>query len=379
MRLDAKRAALAAVMSITLFLNPSLALANEVEFQVGLTVLTVYRDGLVHVNQTVAVNETFPSVTLPLLASSVENLIVVEIVDGNRTVLDYEMYGSNLTVYSLGARTVQLEYDTALLTVKEAGLWTLTLDAPFNLTVFLPEESIVMYLSQIPTSIETEDTRIKLSLFPGHWEVSYEVPLLPPAEFVVSDLRVTPAIVEAGEEVTVSVKVTNIGGEAGSYIVALKIGQVTEETRTVIIDGGGSTTVEFRVTSDSPGTYGIEVAGLSGEFVVTETPSTRFPTEYVAAAVTAVAAAFILAFFLLRRKPPSAGGILRAHPYLRQEDRDVIQFLEEKGGKAFEAEIRERFPDMPRTSLWRLVKRLEKMDIVRVRRIGLENQVELKK
>jgi len=376
MRLDARRAALAALMSITLLLNPSLAAANEAEFQAVLMVLTVYRDGLVHVNQTVAVNETLPSVTLPLLASSVENLIVV---DENQTVLDYEMYGLNLTMYSLGARTVQLEYDTVFLTVYRDGLWTLTLDAPFNLTVFLPEESIVMYLSQIPTSIETEDTRIKLSLFAGHWEISYEIPLLPPADFVISDLRVTPTRVEAGEEVTVSVKVTNIGGEAGSYIVALKIGQVTEETSTVILDGGDSTTVEFPVTRDNPGTYSIEVAGLSGEFVVTETPSTRFPMEYAAAAVTIAAAAFILAFVLLRRKPPSAGGILRAHPYLRQEDRDVIQFLEEKGGKAFEAEIREKFPDMPRTSLWRLVKRLEKMEIVKVRRIGLENQVELKK
>ncbi len=62
-----------------------------------------------------------------------------------------------------------------------------------------------------------------------------------------------------------------------------------------------------------------------------------------------------------------------------KEDIAVIEFLAEKDGKAFEAEIRERFPDMPRTSLWRLVRRLEGLELVEIKRIGLENQVQLKK
>ena len=61
-----------------------------------------------------------------------------------------------------------------------------------------------------------------------------------------------------------------------------------------------------------------------------------------------------------------------------QEERDVIRFLTENDGKAFESQIREKFPDIPRTSLWRLVKRLEKLDIILIKKIGLENRVELK-
>jgi len=44
-----------------------------------------------------------------------------------------------------------------------------------------------------------------------------------------------------------------------------------------------------------------------------------------------------------------------------------------------EAEIRERFPGLPRTTAWRLIRRLEKMEIVIVKKIGLQNQIELKK
>ncbi len=57
----------------------------------------------------------------------------------------------------------------------------------------------------------------------------------------------------------------------------------------------------------------------------------------------------------------------------------MIQFIAERGGKALEAEIREAFPDLPRTTLWRLVRRLEKMEIVSIKKVGLQNQVELKK
>jgi len=376
MKPDAGRATLAVFLTVAWLLNASIATANENEFQVEFTVLTVYRDGLVEVTQTVVVNETYPSVTLPLLATSVENIIVV---DENQTPFEYEITGSYLTVFSLGAKIVELEYDTTTLTLKEAELWTLVVDTPYNLTVFLPEGSIIMYLSDVPTSIDTEDNKIKFSLFPGSWEISYELPILSPADFRVSDLKITPAEVEAGEKVTISAIVANMGEETGLYTVSLKINEVVEDSRTVMLGGEESTTVEYRVTRENLGTYVVRIDGLIGEFIVKVKPSQPFPYEYIAIASIMVAAAVFVPFVLLRRRRPTAERLVKTHPYLRQEDKDVIQFLTEKGGKAFEAEIRGRFPDMPRTSLWRLVKRLEKMEIVKVRRIGLENQVELRK
>ena len=95
----------------------------------------------------------------------------------------------------------------------------------------------------------------------------------------------------------------------------------------------------------------------------------------------AVAVAVIVAALLLhgRKRVPNVEKILKANPQLAREDQAVIRFLAEKEGKAFEAEIREKFPDMPRTSLWRLVRRLERLEIVEIKKIGLENQVELTK
>ena len=94
------------------------------------------------------------------------------------------------------------------------------------------------------------------------------------------------------------------------------------------------------------------------------------------AAVAVIAALLVLN---RRKRGINVDKILKANPQLAKEDQDVIRFLAEKDGKAFEAELREKFPDMPRTSLWRLVRRLERLEIVEIKKIGLENQVELKK
>ena len=364
-----------------LFLSVTVTAADETEFQVESTNLQIYRDGLVRVTQTLIVNDTVPAVTLPLLNSSVNNFIVL---DENQTVLDYDVDGINLTVFTLGTTSVSLQYDTDSLTKKDFDVWTFLVDTPYNLTVQLPEESPVVYLSETPTSIDTEGNKITLSLFPSQWEISYIIPLVPPADFQISDLDVTPSEVEAGEEVTVSVRITNVGGQTGSYTLPLIINQTTEDTKTVTLEKGASTTTEFKIIKQTPGKYNVEIAGLIDEFTVKAASSNGgtsnlIPVEYLVAAAVAVAAIVFAAFVLVRRRGTNIENIFTAHPQLNKEEKDVIHFLADNERKAFESQIREQFPDIPRTSLWRLVRRLEKLEIVKVKKIGLENQVELKK
>ncbi|HDQ05955.1 MAG TPA: hypothetical protein ENN36_04440 [Candidatus Bathyarchaeota archaeon] len=381
MKVDAKRAVFVGFAVFILLLTATSAAADENEFQVESTHLQIYRDGLVRVTQTLSVNETLPEVSLPLLHSSADNFIVL---DENQTVLDYEVDGTNLTVFTLGATSVSLQYDTDSLTRKDFEVWTFLVDTPYNLTVQLPAESTVVYLNQLPTAIDTEDTKITLSLFPSQWEISYVFPLTSPAEFQISDLNVTPSEVEAGKEVTISVKIANVGGQTGSYTIQLIINQTVEDTKTLTLEEGASTTTQFKIVKQTPGKYNIEIGGLVGEFTVNEASSNgshsgMIPLEYFVVAAVAVAAIILVIYFLFRRRSCNVEKIFKMNPQLNQEEKDVIQFLAENEGKAFESQIRERFPDIPRTSLWRLVKRLEKLEIIRVKKIGLENQVELKK
>jgi uncharacterized membrane protein len=285
---------IAVIVAVVIVSLASATVTAQSTFTVDSVELTVYRDGLVHVAETAVVDELAAEITLPLLSSSIDNMIVL---DGNEQVVDYEINGADLTVFTLGATQISVEYDTVALTMKEAEVWTLIVDTPHASAVFLPQNSTVIYLNTVPTSIETSSTGIKMSLASGHWEISYVLPL---------------------------------------------------------VSGDGT---------DDNGA-----------------PDTAIPLDYLISAIVAVVAVAISIILIIRRRrAPNVKKTVKTHPQLKKEDKEVLEFLAEKGGQAFEAEIRERFPDMPRTSLWRLVRRLERLEIVEVKKIGLENQVQLKK
>jgi len=290
MKSDGKHAGAIALFVILLISILTATAAGQSTFEVETTTVEVYRDGLAHITQTVTVDSLLPEIDLPLLTSSIENLVIL---DENQLTVDYQLNVENLTVFTLGASHISVEYDTVALTNKEAEVWTLIITHPYNLTVSLPKNSTIVYLNQVPTTIDTSGDALSLSLFPGQWELSYIVPL-----------------------------------------------QQEDST--------------------------------SGAWVI--------PVEYLIVSIVAIALLVLAAFLVVRRRRKiNAKKILNSHQDLMKEDKMVIEFLAEKEGKAFEAEIRQRFPDMPRTSLWRLIRRLESLEIVEIKRIGLENQVQLKK
>ena len=62
---------------------------------------------------------------------------------------------------------------------------------------------------------------------------------------------------------------------------------------------------------------------------------------------------------------------------LKPEEKDILLYILEKEGAAFEGEIRNKFI-LPKTSLWRLIKRLERENLIEVTKIGGQNLIKLK-
>jgi len=94
-----------------------------------------------------------------------------------------------------------------------------------------------------------------------------------------------------------------------------------------------------------------------------------FPIAVVLAIAAIIALIVGLAALLRRRSRFSSEA-------LSQTDREVLQLIRSRGGRIFESELRD-YLGLPKTSAWRRVKRLEKMGLVRTRKIGLQNEVEL--
>jgi len=118
-----------------------------------------------------------------------------------------------------------------------------------------------------------------------------------PAKFSVTSLDLNSAQVEPGQEVLVTVNVTNIGGCEGSYALNLTINGAVEQTKTVTLAPLASDTVTFTVTKEEPGSYTISVDGLTKEFSVAALAPSWLSQYWWTIAVGLVVAGLLLFFF----------------------------------------------------------------------------------
>lgn len=70
--------------------------------------------------------------------------------------------------------------------------------------------------------------------------------------------------------------------------------------------------------------------------------------------------------------------LFNQHKYLRDEEIQVIQFLGENNATAYEAQIYEKL-NLPRTTTWRLLKRLQKMEIINIEKSRRQNIISIRK
>jgi hypothetical protein len=97
------------------------------------------------------------------------------------------------------------------------------------------------------------------------------------ATFTTGALNITPAAVNPGESLNLSILVTNTGSLPGRYKVILKIDDISVQTREVTLDGGASETVSFTITPDTIGRHRVDINGLRGIYDVKPPPPVARP------------------------------------------------------------------------------------------------------
>ena len=162
--------------------------------------------------------------------------------------------------------TLTLKYDTSKIPggVSEKNLIVATWDTSGDKWVEL--ESAVQTKSAI---VSANISHLSLYTIMAHTQ---------PASFTASHLSITPAEVNSGESLSISVIVTNSGDLTDSYEVSLKIDDVVVQTKNIMLGGGGSQTVSFSVTPSTAGERTTKINGLLGTFKV-KTPTIPPATE----------------------------------------------------------------------------------------------------
>ena len=139
-----------------------------------------------------------------------------------------------------------------------------------------------------------------------------------------------------------------------------------------------------------PGT--IDITYIADHNLTEQASNTEPPWLLIASLSILSITACLVVFWILKRKetaekkkkelgkPPEVDldKLLEREKDLRQEELQVVNFLAEKNGTAFEAEIYEKL-QLPRTTTWRLLKRLEKMEILDIKKSRQQNTVSIRK
>jgi hypothetical protein len=131
-----------------------------------------------------------------------------------------------------------------------------------------------------------------------------------PAAFSTSNLLITPTQMKPGDIATVNVTVTNTGDRQGTYIVALKVNGLTEDSHQVTLRGGETQNVNFSVTKNQAGNYAIGVDTLSATLVVqapmnttpvvSTTPAQKNNTPIIIGAIIGAILGLFLALLLVQ-------------------------------------------------------------------------------
>lgn len=119
-------------------------------------------------------------------------------------------------------------------------------------------------------TLQTALNKANTDLLKAQGEINLQPPTPPvnptgPAAFVTSDLKINENHLQPADTATVSVTVSNTGGQTGTYQVVLKVNGETFATKSVTLDGGKSAVVDFGIKPDKELKATISVGNLSVE------------------------------------------------------------------------------------------------------------------
>lgn len=409
---------------LLLFLSASLfvSMARGQDYSPVTMILDVFSDGSVNVEYVVEPEPTLARVNVTLPGEPYLDMLVV---DPDGIILDWDPVDGGVEVDSLGADEITVSYSTQSLTNKTGSIWAVSVSSQVNAIITLPRDAVLVGISPTPSGITIVDGKVTLTMPPGASSVSYilgstgtrehALVLLNNAEGTVDDVRAKGVVVDAAEEILGRARDAYADGLYSQSeqlsLQAVEAARETEAAAEEAVNAIEEAESLVDTKTDQVGTEALTQANQlldeaieayeGGEY---EDALTKAEQAYEAALnaeaetvgsqtliILGVAVAALLAagyMYLSNRKrglpaKPEAqapqvdlDAVFRDRPHLRTDDKAVLRYVQESGG-AFITEVRERF-DVPKSSAWRMIKRLEEEGLLEVSTVGRETYLQLK-
>jgi len=340
---------------------------------------TIYTDGTTHIFYQTDVDPQSPDFILGLYGNTTDNFVVQ---DQNGTLLSSKMNTNNVDVETLGASAIKVDYDTPDLVSKSGRTWTFHVNSLVDYSVLLPANTVIVGMSTTPSDLQVVNGQSLISFPNGSVDISYIFGVLGTSQ--TATLAIQHAQDFINTENSEGVNTPLASEKLAEANTAFNEGRYSD-AEALANDAKNSAIQEQQTTLSTKQTGNNNTGQIS-----TGNNNDIIPIL----AVGAAAAAVTIMFIILKRSritkeipvpqipqsnyiPPDKETIFRLKPELRQEDKDIVVFISEKGGRVFESELRKKFL-LPRTTTWRAVKRLEREGIVEIEKLDQQNLIKLR-
>jgi len=337
---------------------------------------TVYPDGTTHISQQSSADPTEPELRVPLFGKSIDNLVAQ---DEDGLLLSFDIDSNGATIQTFGASSVSIEYDSYDLISKKGKIWTFVIDSPVDYTVTMPEEATVVDIAN-PDSIDAIDDK-QISLLKGKNQIEYFFSTSGPALSALNAINDAKVLIT--EAIAQNIDVKSAQEKLDLAIFAYDNKKYTD-AEDLALEANAQAQQEINESKKTP----------------PENPVNWLKDNVVGIATSIVAiAGAVTTLTLLLKKTKSAvtktiGPLLNKDEdsesesqvdadelitqEMREDDKQLVSYLEKNGGQAFERDLRKKFL-LPRTTMWRAVKRLERQGVIEIEKKDFQNLVRLKK
>jgi uncharacterized membrane protein len=391
------------------------------DYQGVSTAVKVYSDGSASIDLVIEPDPTLARLNISLIGDIYEDILAS---DPDGIILSWKENADGIEVDGLGVDQIIIAYTTSSITNKTGSKWTVIVKSETNSIITLPKDAVLVGLSPTPLAITTLDVNTVITMPAGTSSVSYllgttgtrenALILLTQAQGQVSEIGLSAMVTQAEglledaqaaydggqysqseqlsrqamEQASTTLEMANqaLGSINRAFeMIKSNFGLDIDEAQAVLdLAEAAHTAGDYqKAMDDADQAYDLALA-LEAE---PEPEPDGFPTVYIiGGAVVLVAAG---AFLMMGRKKPEAkierpesvqpdvnlDEEFRKRPHLRTDDKAILRFIQDSGG-AFITEIRERF-DIPKSSAWRMIKRLEDEGLIQSTKVGRETYLQL--
>ncbi|MGC8596458.1 MAG: helix-turn-helix transcriptional regulator [Thermocladium sp.] len=305
--------------------------------------------GLPFINYTMYLepNSTLINVNLPIIPIP-GTLEVIN--DSDNSLIPSSLYNNGtLVIFAFGGGYVSIIYDANYTYNQETFTYNLNISSPIKFGLMFPPNIVMLNLPNNIISYTRINNSVEVTIPPGRYSLQY--------------IYIPAQQTSATSTTSTSITSTSTTSTSSATLPPPTITTSSSTSTTTISTSSTSTTVESinqTTTSKPQSTTPPHSAAL-------------FSTSVIIAIIILVILASIASIIMMKRR---TGMLISAS--LDDVDEAIINALKENGGTLYQSQL-QQLTNIPKTTLWRHVQRLQDRGLVKIDKVNGQNRITLMK